>query len=133
MKKIEKTVNNIDEDVYEFKGSGVVPTSLYNRAEYYAKEHGIELDIDLYLCNGEDVTAEALTEPLSDGKQVMIGANSYVLYDENGKELDINGGHVVTVSGVTSDGQVIVSTYGEKYYLDIENSDITDYTIVDTY
>ena len=46
------------------------------------------------------------------------------MYDENGNRYYIDGGHAITVTGITEDGRYIVSSWGEKYY--INPSDIGD-------
>ena len=49
----------------------------------------------------------------------MISYHDGNLQDINGNTVQfIDGGHAMTITGTTSDGRYIVSSWGEKYYID---------------
>lgn len=103
----------------DITGSG---TSQYDR-EYYIEqflaEHGIEAEaatnvkVDIY-------NYDNLSE---DGKSIIIAFRDGNLYNENGDvAASIEGGHAMVVTGVTSDGRMVVSSWGKKYYIDPEEN-----------
>ena len=51
------------------------------------------------------------------GGRVVLGYRNGYMYDTNGSPHYINGGHAITVTGVTDDGWYIVSSWGEQYYI----------------
>lgn len=108
-----------DRDDYDYwndeSGSG---TSQYERAHYlenFMEEHGVEAevetDVKVDIYNYDDI-AES-------GKSVIVAFRNGNLYNEDGTVAQkIEGGHAMSVTGVTSDGRMIVSSWGEKYYID---------------
>lgn len=60
-----------------------------------------------------------------DGK-VIVGFRNGNIYDSNGNAHYIDGGHAMTVTGVTKDGRYIVSSWGKKYYININDIDEDD-------
>ena len=108
-----------DRDDYDYwndeSGSG---TTQYERAHYlenFMEEHGVEAevetDVKVDIYNYDDI-AES-------GKSVIVAFRNGNLYNEDGTVAQkIEGGHAMSVTGVTSDGRMIVSSWGEKYYID---------------
>lgn len=99
----------------DISGSG---TSQYAR-EYYIEQfladHGIEAkadtDVKVDIYNYDNLS--------EDGKSIIIAFRDGNLYNEDGEvETRIEGGHAMVVTGVTSDGRMIVSSWGKKYYID---------------
>lgn len=45
------------------------------------------------------------------------------LEDKEGEPVQTDGGHAMTVTGLTDDGRIEVSSWGEKYYISPEDSD----------
>ncbi len=81
--------------------------------EKYLGEHGIKTDV---VCDIE-VTPENYGELTEDG--MLIVAVSPVILEDSGGALEYwgEGGHAMTVTGVTDDGRYVVSSWGKKYYL----------------
>ena len=53
-----------------------------------------------------------------EGKQIIVRADRFKLYDENGNPSGSCGSHAMVVTGVTEDGKFIVSSWGNKYMID---------------
>ena len=64
-----------------------------------------------------DVTAGNFQKISEEGGHVILGYRNGSMYDENGREHYINRGHAITVTGIDEDGRYIVSSWGEKYYI----------------
>ena len=103
--------------------SGTNVGSREKMGEHYCKEHGIKADV-----HNVDVTAENFNEVSKNG-QVVVGLSPVILYDEAGNQLyNIqDAGHAMTVTGVTDDGRLIVSSWGKTYYLDKDLSVYNDH------
>ena len=69
---------------------------------------------------------------LDSGKNVNISVGDFNLYDESGKAVakDV-GNHWITVTGTTADGRYIVSSWGNRYYLNPSELEGEDYYITD--
>ena len=91
--------------------------------ESYCRDHGVAVDV-----RDVKVTVDNYHELAKEG-QIVISAKplnlfkrkadgSYFLVD------DRDGGHSMTITGVTEDGRFIVSSWGETYYL---NDDMSVY------
>ena len=101
------------------KSTGTGVTSRENMWESYCREHGVNVDV-----RSVNVTASNFNEMSKKG-QIVVGLGPCYLYDENGKRVfAANGGHAMTVTGVTDDGRLIVSSWGKTYYL---NKDLSIY------
>lgn len=80
--------------------------------ESYMEEHGIDVDVQ-----NIDVTPENY-ERIAQKGEVIVSVSPVVLYDENGNRVvDVDGGHAMTVTGVTEDGMYRVSSWGKEYYV----------------
>ena len=66
------------------------------------------------------LTNNEIKNYLAEGKQVIISSQNVVLYNMDGTLLQncAGAGHSLSVTGVTSDGRIIVSTWGKKAYVD---------------
>lgn len=115
-------VINYGEDTSNQVGKGTNQYDCKYRTEMYLKEKGVDVDVHMYV----DVTPNNVEELSKDG-YVMIDYFYGNLQKENGRTAQyIDGGHGMIITGVTEDGRYIVSSWGEKYYIDpneiIENN-----------
>ena len=93
--------------------------------ESYCRDHGVAVDVR----DNVKVTVENYHEYAKQG-QVIISTRPLNLWkretDGSYRLVDTrDGGHAMTVTGVTDDGRFIVSSWGETYYL---NPDLSVYT-----
>lgn len=104
-------------DVVEYEYEGTTSYSLNNRINQYLDDKGIAYK-NTTMQTDDPLTGDQVKDYLNDGKSVNIGIGDFNLYDENGKvrQADV-GGHWMTITGVTEDGNYIVSSWGEKYYI----------------
>lgn len=80
--------------------------------ETYLKKHGVPVDVRTV-----EVTADSYEELSWEG-ELIVGISPCVLFDSGGnKVLEAEGGHAVTVTGVTEDGMFRVSSWGMEYYI----------------
>ena len=87
--------------------------------EDYLAEHGIDVNVECYI----DVTTDNYND-IADKGQIIVAIEPCILEDEAGNTVfKANGGHAMTVTGVTEDGRFIVSSWGKRYYIDPD----TDY------
>lgn len=106
-------VINHDEDPSDTEGWGTNQNSRKYRFEMYLDNHGVEVDVR----NQLTVTPETYNEIVKDG-DLIVGVSPCILYDANGNELcNLDGGHAMTVTGVTEDGYYRVSSWGKEYYI----------------
>ena len=82
--------------------------------EQFLSDHGQDVRINTQV----NVTPENFNQLVADGKQVIVSFHDGYMYDTNGNAIMIDGGHAMTVTGVTDDGRLIVSSWGEQYYID---------------
>ena len=95
-------------------GRGTSTEDREYRTQLYLKEKGVDVKITKYI----DVTPENANDLCKDG-YVVISYHDGNLQDINGNTVQfIDGGHAMTITGTTSDGRYIVSSWGEKYYID---------------
>ncbi len=98
--------------------SGTNPDSRKEFLEDYMKQKGVDVSVAPH----QDLSTTEIKEDLRDGKHVLIAFHNGYMYDENGNRHAIDGGHSMEVTGVTKDGKLIVSSWGEKYYIDPNES-----------
>ena len=116
-----------DQDIATCSSGGLTPSAMNNRINGYLHEKGIDYtsstsypdhalsanEVQTYIDNGQNVNL--LTE------NVHLYSNSD-LSDSSASFVD--SGHWMTITGVTEEGNYIVSSWGKKYY--INPSEITD-------
>ena len=100
--------------------NGTVDDSRAHIVEHFLRDKGVDVETEA----NADVTPENFREISENGGYVILGYRHGNMYDENGNRYYIDGGHAITVTGITEDGRYIVSSWGEKYY--INPSDIGD-------
>ncbi len=100
-------------------------TNSYDRAQYinrFMEEHSVEANYESRV----DVTPENFQEISENGDTVIIRFRNGNIYDSSGRAHTINGGHAMVVTGVTGDGRYIVSSWGQEFYLDPNETECTD-------
>lgn len=83
--------------------------------ESFMEQHGCEVDVNPD-ANVDIYNYQRLSE---EGKQVVVAFRNGNVYNMDGTvRQTIEGGHAMVVTGVTDDGKLIVSTWGEQCYID---------------
>ncbi|MFC2663285.1 MAG: hypothetical protein ACFNZE_00950 [Scardovia wiggsiae] len=84
------------------------------------EEHNIKVKIETL---STPATVESYRHCIQQGKQVILNMRPVIMTDaSSGEKITIrNAGHFVTVTGVTDGGQLIVSSWGKKYYVDLND------------
>lgn len=104
---------NSKEDSTIIKGRGTSQEDREYRTHLYLDQKGVQVEIE----NNKDVTISNFKELSEDG-YVIVSYHDGNLYNEDGSVAQyIDGGHAMTVTGVTSDGRYIVSSWGGQYYI----------------
>ncbi len=105
-------------DSYDLKNDSTGYGTTSDTREYYLKrflnEYGVENEFD----KSVNVTPQNYNDIVKSGKQVIINCGYKIMRKEDGSWTYIAGGHSMTVTGVTNDGKFIVSSWGEKWILD---------------
>lgn len=103
---------NTKEDETNTVGKGTNRESRKYRYEMYMKDHGIDVEVKNVNISPKNY------DSISQKGEIIVAIHPCVLYDGQGRKVvDIQGGHAMTVTGVTSDGMLIVSSWGKKYYI----------------
>ena len=95
-------------------GDGTNPKQRKYYFEQFLKEHGVTAHYE----TGVNVTVDNYKQIVKSGKTVCINYGYGIIRNENNQPHFINGGHSLVVTGVTDDGKFIVSSWGDKYILD---------------
>ena len=75
--------------------------------------------------------SDEIQEKIDQGYTITVGCFDFDMYDKNKKlYAEDVGGHYMTITGVTDDGYIEVSSWGEKYYIKSDDPGIDDYQIV---
>ena len=109
-------INN-REDKSDEKGNGRTTAKEKYRTELYLNQKGIDINIQ----TNKKVTVDNYKE-LAEKGTIVINYRNGNLYDENGKLRQQIHGHAMVITGVTEDGRFIVSSWGEKLYIDPNES-----------
>lgn len=92
-------------------------TNQYDREEMwesYLGKRGVYVDVQCDI----QVTPETYPSLVKEGA-LIVSISPVILQNEAGEIVDNrDGGHAMTVTGVTADGRYIVSSWGEIYYVD---------------
>lgn len=83
------------------------------RWETYCKQHGINVKVKI----NQLVTPKNYEKYASKGS-ICILCSDFTLYDDSGKSTHVKNGHFMIITGVVDDKKYIVSSWGDKYYLD---------------
>lgn len=103
-----------DRTVVEQQTKGINCLNFENRLQHYLKEKNIPVSSKVEpLPSTKDVKSY-----LESGKSISVLDEHFNLYDDKGNIAHKNvRGHWMTITGVTDDGRLVVSSWGDKYYL----------------
>lgn len=109
------------EDSTAVKGKGTTRRDREYRFKRYMKSHNIDVKIDSIECNAEDAF-QICKKELDKGNGMIIATHPVKLEDEKGDFAETDGGHAMTVAGLTGDGKIEVLSWGKKYFITPEDS-----------
>ncbi len=112
------------EDLSAANGRGTTPEDRIYRFERYMDAHGAKVEIDNIECDTGNVYQKC-GEEAAKGNRVLISTCPVRLEDAEGEPAQMDGGHAMAVTGLTEDGKIEVSSWGEKYYITPEDTDYT--------
>lgn len=96
-------------------------TNQYEREEMweeYLKDRGVYVNVQ---CDVK-VTPDTYSTIAKEGS-LVVSISPVILQNKNGDIVDDrDGGHAMTVTGVTDDGRYIVSSWGKVYYVDPDDN-----------
>ena len=108
---------------------GSIPETENQFDDYLKNKYGVDINVAVIDCNSDyDSIIEKyhdLVKSFPDAT-IIIGAGGYDLYDinEDGSRGNISseegGGHAMTIIGIEN-GEIIISSWGKKYILDISD------------
>lgn len=113
-----------DEDISATRGTGTTPESREYRFERYMRDNGAEVKIQRIECSVDNVY-EKCRDEINKGNRMIISTCPVRLEDSLGEPAHLDGGHAMMVTGLTDDGRIEVSSWGEKYYMTPEDPDYT--------
>jgi hypothetical protein len=110
-----------NEDPSTTEGYGTTADMREYRFENYLNNHNVKVDV----INGEgflgmskiNADMENYNQYHNQGA-VIISVSPIKMTDSQGNAYNSNGGHAMTVTGKTKDGKLIISSWGQKFYID---------------
>ena len=121
----EYDVYDEDEDGSPTFGRGTTPEDRIYRFERYMDGYGVPVRIENIECAQDEVYLRC-REEAEKGNRVIISTCPVRLEDKEGEPAQMDGGHAMTVTGLTGDGRIEVSSWGGKYYISPEDTDYAD-------
>ena len=115
---------DLDEDISTTRGTGTTPKSREYRFERYMRDNGAEVEIQYIECSVDNVY-EICKDEINKGNRMIISTCPVRLEDTQGEPAHMDGGHAMMVTGLTDDGRIEVSSWGERYYITPDDSDYT--------
>lgn len=118
-----------DYDIYDEEedpsvtiGWGTTMEDRVYRFERYMAGYGKKVKIENIKCQTDEVYLRC-KEEAELGKRVIISTCPVRMEDAQGEPVQMDGGHAMVVTGLTDDGRIQVSSWGELYYISPEDSD----------
>lgn len=112
------------EDLSSVIGRGTTPEDRIYRFERYMDGYDVPVRLENIECDPKEVYQKC-KEEAELGNRVIISTCPVRLEDERGEPAQMDGGHAMTVTGLTEDGRIEVTSWGEKYYILPEDPDYT--------
>ncbi|MBR2038592.1 MAG: hypothetical protein IKA09_12845 [Lachnospiraceae bacterium] len=115
---VNAILSQYDEDIATYKSGGTDNFSQENRLLAYLHEKGIDADVS---CTSEStMSIDGVRTSLDSGTVVKLSLSKGAqLCDEHGKiQQTLSGGHAVLITEITDDGRYVISSWGNKYYVD---------------
>lgn len=113
-----------DQAGFNDRANGMPDGTLDDTRDHIMRNYLADKNVGVRTEANADITVENFRQTVENGGHVIIGYRFGIMYDEKGHAHKIDGGHAMLVTGVTDDGRFIVSSWGDKYY--INASDIGD-------
>ena len=118
------------------KAEGMIPDRARKFGTFLNEKYGQNINMDAKnefdtygdfgILTGNNVI-DVYNSLKTDNNQIIIGGSGYNLYNMDGTLYTSNGGgHAMYITGVTSDNNFIVSSWGEQFILDVSNIDNKD-------
>lgn len=117
--KVQKAIiDKYKTDIVVVKDNGLNRYTEESRLLAYLKDKNIDAEVNYTYFN--IMSNEDIKTSLANGTIVQVNlSGGTALCDESGKVRQYLGGdHGVLLTGVTDDGRYVISSYGEKYYID---------------
>lgn len=120
--KIVEQIEDVFNEKYEIDVN-MTSIPMYQKAE-------IDLKIPKYLSIEGLKNATAIADKYD--AHVILTASGYDLYTMNGDlYYEDGGGHAMYITDIDSEGNIIVSSWGKQFIVDLENADRIGYYLVD--
>ena len=108
-------------------GHGLNGTTASQRFSDFMNAHGISVNERQV----NSLTQEEYTRLVNSGHAVVIRSGASTLHSTGGyRDQSYNGGHQMTITGITSEGNWIVSSWGKEYVFNPNESEVRAFLIV---
>lgn len=121
----EYDVYDKNEDFTETVGRGTSLDDCIYRFERYMDIYGKAVKIENIACSASEVYQKC-EEEIRQGNHIIIRTCPVRLVDSDGKAVHKGGGHAMTVTGLSDDGRIQVSSWGKIFYITPENPEFMD-------
>lgn len=115
---VDAILNHFDGEVASYKTDGTTIYSQENRLLAYLHDKGINADVSC--SSSSTMSSDSVRNNLEAGTVVKLSLGKGAQFcDENGNvQQTLGGGHAVLITDITDDGRYVISSWGEKYYID---------------
>ena len=96
----------------------------FNRLAHYSKEKNLDIVVK---DGGEELDKQKIKEALDNGYNIVVSLDKFKLQFEEGTHFMFGipySNHAVTITGIAPDGRYIVSSWGQKLYLDPKEAEV---------
>jgi len=129
--EINSTYESNDVVTFADTRDGLTVSAQENHIAAYLHQKGVDPQ-NISYDHSSVMDADTIKDNLDDGKIMQaLSLSGTEMYQDGGKTITLPGGHYVTITGVADDGRYIVSSWGEKYYIDPNQADVATYQTID--